>query len=66
VTCLKRVGMFKHEFVANLLLSPLEKNFEGIGSYLVKLWARVWFLVFLTHGVVCIICMSCHTLLSLL
>jgi len=26
-TCLKRVGIFKHEFVANLLPSPLVKKF---------------------------------------
>ena len=25
-TCLKRGGIFKHEFVANLLLSPLVKK----------------------------------------
>ena len=33
---------------------PTESNSERIlkiGSYLVKLWARVWCLVFLTHGV---------------
>jgi len=30
-TCLKRDGIFKHEFVANLLLSPLVKNFLKIG-----------------------------------
>ena len=34
---------------------PTESNSERIlkiGQYLVKLWARVWCLVFLTHGVV--------------
>jgi len=46
-TCLRCGGIFKHGFVADLLLSlPVE-----IGKYLVKLWARVWCL-FLTHGVV--------------
>ena len=38
-TCLKHGGIVKHDFVANLLLSPL--------------WARVWCLAFLTHGVIC-------------
>jgi len=28
-TCLKRDGIFKHEFVANLLPSRLVKNFEN-------------------------------------
>ena len=28
-TCLKRGGIFKHEFVANLLLSRLVKKFEN-------------------------------------
>jgi len=28
-TCLKRGGIFKHEFVANLLPSRLVKNFEN-------------------------------------
>jgi len=28
-TCLKRGGIVKHEFVANLLLSPLVKKFEN-------------------------------------
>jgi len=33
---------------------PTESNSERIlkiGSYLAKLWTRVWCLVFLTHGV---------------
>jgi len=30
-TCLKRGGIFKHEFVANLLLSRLVKKFLKIG-----------------------------------
>jgi len=49
-TCLKRGGIFKHEFVANLLPSRLVKNSEN--RMIVKLWPRVWCLVFLTHGVV--------------
>jgi len=28
-TCLKRGGIFKHEFVANLVPSPPVKNFEN-------------------------------------
>ena len=43
-TCLKRGGMFKYEFVANLLPSRLVKNFEN--RIIVKLWPRVWCLVF--------------------
>jgi len=39
-TRLRRGGIFKYEFVANFLLSRL-----------VKLWPRVWCLVFLTHCV---------------
>jgi len=50
-TCLKRGGIFKHEFVANLPPSRLLKKNLKIGLYLMKLWPRVWGLVFLTHGV---------------
>jgi len=38
-TCLKRDGIFKHEFVANLLPSPLVKNFENriiVGEVMAK------------------------------
>jgi len=45
-TCLRRGAILKHEFVANLLPSPPVKKSLKIGSYLVKLWARVWCLVF--------------------
>jgi len=45
-TCLWRSGIFKHEFVKNLLLSPSVKKSLEIGKYLVKLLARVWYLVF--------------------
>ena len=38
-TCLKRAGIFKHEFVANLLPSRLVKKFEN--RIIVKLWPRV-------------------------
>jgi len=31
-TCLKRGGIFKHEFVANLLPSPLVKKISKIGQ----------------------------------
>ena len=37
---------------------PTESNSEKIlkiGKYLVKLWTRVWCLVFLTHGVVVVV-----------
>jgi len=44
-------GVFIHDFITNFLLSLTVKEFEKIGSYLAKLWARVWCLVFLTHGV---------------
>jgi len=45
-TLLKRGGIFKHEFVANLPPSQLLKKIMKIGQYLVKLWPRVWCLVF--------------------
>ena len=38
-TCLKRGGIFKHEFVANLLQSLIVKNFENriiIGEVMAK------------------------------
>ena len=44
--CLKRGGIFKHEFVANLLLSRLLKNFWKSDNSSVKLWPRVWCHVF--------------------
>jgi len=43
--CSRRGGIFNYDFVANLLLSLIVKNFE-IGQHLVKLWARVLCLVF--------------------
>jgi len=49
-TCLKRVGIFKHEFVANLLPSPLVKNLESriiVGEVI----AKSFVFCFLTHGV---------------
>jgi len=47
-------GVLVHDFVTNFLLSPTVKDERilKIGQYLVKLWARVRCLVFLTHGVV--------------
>jgi len=42
---------------------PTESNNERIlkiGSYLAKLWARVWCLVFLTHGVDLQTCSYCN------
>ena len=44
-------GVFVYDFCYKF---PTESNSERIlktGQYLVKLWARVWCLVFLTHGV---------------
>ena len=38
-------GVFIYHFVTNFLLSTSEKNLK-IGKYLVKLWTRVWCLVF--------------------
>ena len=47
-TCLKRGGIFKHEFVANLLLSLLVKKFENqIGEVMAKSLVSCFFL---THG----------------
>ena len=50
-TCLKRGGIFKHEFVANFLPSPLvKKNFENrviVGEVMAKSLVS-WFL---THDV---------------
>jgi len=43
-------GVFVYDFVTNFLLSLTVKEFLKIGQYLVKLWARVRCLVFLTHG----------------
>ena len=44
-TCLKRDGIFKHEFVPNLLPSRLVKNFEN-RIIVSEVMARVWCLVF--------------------
>jgi len=47
-------GGYLYMTVTNFLLFPTESNSERIlkiGQYLVKLWARVRCLVFLTHGV---------------
>jgi len=52
-TRLKCGGVFVYDFVTNFLLSLTLKNLK-IGQYLLKLWARVRCLVFLTHGVVCV------------
>jgi len=46
-------GVFIYHFVTNFLLSLTVKEFSKIGKYLVKLWARVRCLVFLTHRVSC-------------
>jgi len=50
-TCLKRGGIFKHEFVANLLQGTLLKKFENriiFGEVMAKSLVSC----FLTHGVV--------------
>ena len=50
-TCLKRGGIFKHEFVANLLPSRLVKNLENriiVSEVMAKSLVSLFFL---THGV---------------
>ena len=50
-TCLKRGGIFKHEFVANFLQSLIVKKFENriiIGEVMAKSLVSCFFL---THGV---------------
>jgi len=50
-TCLKRGGIFKHQFAANLLASPLVKKIENriiVGEVMAKSLVSC----FLTHGVV--------------
>ena len=50
-TCLKRGGIFKHKFVANLLQSLIVKKFENriiIGEVMAKSLVSCFFL---THGV---------------
>jgi len=45
-TCLKRVGIFKHEFVANFLPSRLVKNVENrimVGEVMAKSWVSCFF-----------------------
>ena len=44
-------GIFVYVFVTSFLLSLTVKEFLKIGQYLVKLWATVMCLVFLTHSV---------------
>jgi len=49
-TRLRRGGIFKYYFIANLLLSLTVKKLK-IGKHLAKLRIRLWCLVFLTHSV---------------
>ena len=49
-TCLKRGGIFKHEFVANLLPSRLVKNFEN-RIIVSEVMAKSLVSCFFTHGV---------------
>ena len=49
-TRLKRGGLFKHEFVANLLQSRLVKNFEN-RIIISEVMAKSLVSCFLTHGV---------------
>ena len=44
-------GVFVYDFVYKLTTESKGKRILKIGQYLVKLWARVRCLVFLTHGV---------------
>jgi len=50
-TCLKRGGIFKHEFFANLLPSRLVKKILKSDNSKVKLMAKSLVSCFLTHGV---------------
>jgi len=50
-TWLRRGGIFKHEFVANLLLSPLVKKFWKSGNSWWNYGQEFGVLFFLTHGV---------------
>ena len=50
-TCLKRSGIFKHEFVANVLPSRLVKKFENRIIF-TEVMAKSLVPCFLTHGVV--------------
>ena len=49
-TCLKRGGIFKHEFVANLLPSRLVTNFEN-RIIVSEVMAKSLVSCFFTHGV---------------
>ena len=51
-TCLKRGGIFKHEFVANLLQSRLVKKSEN-PIIISEVMAKSLVSCFLTHGVYC-------------
>ena len=51
-TCLRRGEIFKISLLQIYYRVSQCKKSLNIGSYLVKLWARVWCLVFLTHRVV--------------
>ena len=48
--------VFTYDFVTNFLLSLTVKKKLKIGQYLMKLWARIRCLVFLTHSVVTLCC----------
>jgi len=50
-TCLKRGGIFKHEFVANLLQSLTVKFFKNL-IIIGEVMAKSLVSCFLTHGVV--------------
>jgi len=50
-TCLKRDGIFKREFVANLLLSRLVKFFFENRIIVSEVMAKSLVSCFLTHGV---------------
>ena len=51
VTCLNRGGIFKQEFVANLLLSWLVKFFFENRIIVIEVMAKSLVSVFLTYGV---------------
>jgi len=59
-TCLKRSGIFKHEFVANLLQSLIVKKFRKSDSLIIgEVMAKSLVSCFLTHGVVSVYDLLC-------
>ena len=57
-------GVFVYDFVYKFITESNSERILKIGQYLVKLWARVWCLVFLTHCVVRYNTISCSNVRS--